>query len=96
MFEIFLYHSICCYSEPCFSHQSSKAKYVCIYFSTVFIRNQFCIFFSGKSSSRNSSRSGFRRYIIFVTSTVSVIVALTFTLGETNAVHVGYGKIIII
>ena len=74
----------------------TKVPGLSIQFLTMFIRNQFCIFFSGKSSSRNSSRSGFRRYIIFVTSTVSVIVALTFTLGETNAVHVGYGKIIII
>ena len=46
----------------------------------------------GKSSSRNSSRSGFRRYIIFSTSTSTGIVLLTLTLGETNAIHVGYGK----
>ena len=48
--------------------------------------------FSGKSSSRNSSRSSFRRYVIFCMSTSTAIVLLMLTLGETNAIHVGYGE----
>ena len=51
---------------------------------------------SGNSSSRNSSRSGFRRYGM-VTSLVSVgIVALAYTLGTTNIMDVGYGMKVII
>jgi hypothetical protein len=51
---------------------------------------------SGKTSSTNSSRSGFRRYVIFSMSTSTGIVLLTIILGETNVIHAGYGKEMII
>ncbi|XP_028394242.1 G-protein coupled receptor Mth2-like [Dendronephthya gigantea] len=45
----------------------------------------------GKASDGNSS-SGFRRYVVFATSISSGIVTLTFILGETEAIPVGYGE----
>ncbi|CAB4002383.1 adhesion G -coupled receptor L2-like [Paramuricea clavata] len=47
--------------------------------------------FSRKGKSK-SNRSAFHRYVIFATSISGGIVALTFTLGETNVVDVGYGE----
>ncbi|XP_028416393.1 putative adhesion G protein-coupled receptor E4P [Dendronephthya gigantea] len=40
----------------------------------------------------NSSRSGFSRYVTFALSIPSSIVAVTFILGETEVIHVGYGE----
>ena len=47
--------------------------------------------FSGQASGRTSSRSGFRRYVIFATAISISIVAVTFILGETKVVDIGYG-----
>ena len=50
------------------------------------------IFNVGNSSGRSSSSSKFHLYLIVAVVIPAVIVGLSFTLGETNAIDVGYGK----